>query len=173
MIPGIKEQSISSGFPKPVNRAIFPGGAGRSPNCKGLWLVRSREQKACQAHCRARSSAGGSLQGGQFRIQASPCLRDGHLRMENWVPTPFCGPAHMLKAGNSLPRPTYRPRHVLNTLRCRPKSTSEKCSSLWQGEGGESLPWATPSAKLRIKSVFRAWSFPAAWKQEEPNPREQ
>lgn len=32
---------------------------------------------------------------------------------------------------------------------------------------------AAPSAKLRIKSVFRAWSFPAAWKQEEPNPREQ
>lgn len=111
--------------------------------------------------------------GRQLRIQAPPCLRDGHLRMENWVPTPFCGPAHVLKVGNSLPRPTHRPRHVLNTLRCRPKSTSEKCSSLWQGKGGEALPWATPSAKLRIKSVFRAWSFPAAWKQEEPNPREQ
>lgn len=35
------------------------------------------------------------------------------------------------------------------------------------------LPWAASKARLRIKSVFRAWSFPAAWKQEEPNPGEQ
>lgn len=67
---------------------------------------------------------------------------------------------------------THGSCHILNALRKRHCSnpTSEKCFSLWPREergGGQA------SLGCWIKNIFRAWSFPTAWKQEVPNPREQ
>lgn len=79
-----------------------------------------------------------------------------------------------MSPGTSSPHLSHTrgPCHLLNALRERHSSnpTSEKCFSLWPREergGGQA------SLGCWIKNIFRAWSFPTAWKQEVPNPREQ
>lgn len=81
-----------------------------------------------------------------------------------------------VQVGSGLPRPTHRASSHSK------RSTEKMLFKLYSGKAFQPLVgWGWGAGEqasqspdlIRIKSVFKAWSFPAAWKQEEPNPGEQ